>query len=193
MNKRFTTIALLAGLVALPAPAMATHTVSTSPQTTVDHIVANFGAGGGTVTGALATGELEFFTFFATAGDMLTIRTNAVSGGFDTGLSLLFDSTGPILESDAISSLSLLAEDDDGAGGFLSLINFTATQTGSFAFALGGFNESSGNFSVSLAGNTGVAGAVPEPGTWAMMLIGFGGMGVALRRRRKSATIAQLA
>ena len=30
-----------------------------------------------------------------------------------------------------------------------------------------------------------VQGAVPEPGTWAMMLIGFGGMGLALRRRRK--------
>ena len=35
--------------------------------------------------------------------------------------------------------------------------------------------------------------AVPEPATWAMMLVGFGGMGVALRRRRKTATIAQLA
>lgn len=29
-------------------------------------------------------------------------------------------------------------------------------------------------------------GAVPEPGTWAMMLLGFGGMGVALRRRRRT-------
>lgn len=31
--------------------------------------------------------------------------------------------------------------------------------------------------------------AVPEPGTWAMMLIGFGAVGVALRRRRKIATL----
>lgn len=36
-------------------------------------------------------------------------------------------------------------------------------------------------------------GAVPEPGTWAMMLLGFGAMGVSLRRRRKSSTFAQLA
>lgn len=35
--------------------------------------------------------------------------------------------------------------------------------------------------------------AVPEPSTWAMMLLGFGGMGVALRRNRKLKTIAQLA
>ena len=29
---------------------------------------------------------------------------------------------------------------------------------------------------------------VPEPGTWTLMLIGFGGLGVALRSRRKVAT-----
>jgi hypothetical protein len=29
------------------------------------------------------------------------------------------------------------------------------------------------------------AGAVPEPGTWALMLLGFGGIGMAMRRRRK--------
>jgi len=32
---------------------------------------------------------------------------------------------------------------------------------------------------------TGVPGSVPEPATWAMMLVGFGGMGMALRRSRK--------
>jgi hypothetical protein len=34
--------------------------------------------------------------------------------------------------------------------------------------------------------------AVPEPATWAMMLIGFGGIGMALRRRRQPA-LAQIA
>jgi hypothetical protein len=29
-------------------------------------------------------------------------------------------------------------------------------------------------------------GAVPEPGTWAMMLIGFGAVGVGMRRRRRT-------
>lgn len=37
-----------------------------------------------------------------------------------------------------------------------------------------------------------VAAAVPEPGTWALMLLGFGGIGASLRRRR-SQTIAQFA
>ena len=35
--------------------------------------------------------------------------------------------------------------------------------------------------------------AVPEPATWAMMLVGFGGMGAALRSRRKVANIAHFA
>ena len=33
---------------------------------------------------------------------------------------------------------------------------------------------------------------VPEPGTWAMMLLGFGGIGVSMRRRRRHC-LAQLA
>jgi len=45
-------------------------------------------------------------------------------------------------------------------------------------------------------GNTGVVGAttftggVPEPATWGMMLVGFGGLGAMMRRRRAMATVA---
>jgi len=36
----------------------------------------------------------------------------------------------------------------------------------------------------------GVSGAVPEPATWAMMLIGFGAIGVSMRRRRTTVKAA---
>lgn len=36
-----------------------------------------------------------------------------------------------------------------------------------------------------LGGTGGVGGAVPEPATWAMMLMGFGGMGAAMRSARR--------
>jgi hypothetical protein len=36
--------------------------------------------------------------------------------------------------------------------------------------------------------------AVPEPGTWAMMLLGFGAIGFSMRRRRgKGAYLTQVA
>ena len=57
---------------------------------------------------------------------------------------------------------------------------------------IGGFS-----FSGQARGNTSIdnleaiAGAVPEPSTWAMMLVGFGGVGFAMRRRRNHVTIVQ--
>lgn len=38
-----------------------------------------------------------------------------------------------------------------------------------------------------------IISAVPEPSTWAMMLVGFGAMGVALRRRRRADYILKAA
>ncbi len=36
----------------------------------------------------------------------------------------------------------------------------------------------------------GFSGAIPEPTTWALMLMGFGGLGVAMRRRRAQMAVA---
>lgn len=59
------------------------------------------------------------------------------------------------------------------------------------------FNSSAGDFTFTIndvsvtAGSTAAAitaqiqAAVPEPGTWAMMLLGFGAIGYSMRRRRK--------
>ena len=42
------------------------------------------------------------------------------------------------------------------------------------------------------SGTLNVSNAVPEPATWAMMLLGFGGMGFVMRRRRNP-VLAQIA
>jgi hypothetical protein len=65
---------------------------------------------------------------------------------------------------------------------------FTATGTTTrltFTNLTGGVNEGVFLDAVSVA-------AVPEPATWAMMLLGFGGIGMAMRRRRVGA-LMQLA
>jgi hypothetical protein len=69
----------------------------------------------------------------------------------------------------------------------LATQSFTFTTTGgqlSFTDLAGG-NPNIGNIldNVSLS-------AAPEPATWAMMLVGFGGMGAAMRRRRAVAAAA---
>ena len=66
-----------------------------------------------------------------------------------------------------------------GSGGSFSVLLHDAT------FGTPGSARVSGTF-------TYLSASVPEPGTWAMMLLGFGAVGFALRRRR-TPQLAQLA
>ena len=80
-------------------------------------------------------------------------------------------------------------------GGFSGPLSFTVTAANPLSLASLGFNSVSGNniyFASDIVisnGNTGNVGAtrptapVPEPATWAMMLVGFGMVGFGLRRR----------
>ena len=80
--------------------------------------------------------------------------------------------------------------------------SYTSGQTDNQNYLLAGgtfdgmmVQTSDGSFSLfQLKQNSynGAVAAVPEPATWAMMLLGFGGIGVAMRRRRKPA-LAQIA
>ena len=77
-----------------------------------------------------------------------------------------------------------------GATNSLSLLtgNLDANTTYRFSYTgtlPEGGGKVSGNASFYVA-------AVPEPATWAMMLIGFGGIGLAMRRRRRP-VLAQVA
>nr|WP_314447199.1 PEPxxWA-CTERM sorting domain-containing protein [uncultured Sphingomonas sp.] len=70
----------------------------------------------------------------------------------------------------------------------LSVGNGSGSGTGFVGYAdnvtaTGAFGSRSFNF----------AAAVPEPGTWAMMLLGFGGIGAAMRRQRRANARLKLA
>ena len=67
--------------------------------------------------------------------------------------------------------------------------NFTAqnaSTTLTFRNLTGGPNEGILLDAISVA-------AVPEPATWGMMLLGFGGIGMAMRRQRRTPRLAQIA
>lgn len=51
---------------------------------------------------------------------------------------------------------------------------------------VGGFAAGRDNYTLQFRTNAILDGAVPEPATWAMMLIGFGAIGAAVRRQRKA-------
>jgi hypothetical protein len=71
---------------------------------------------------------------------------------------------------------------------------FSAPGWGTYQFydfvSLGTNGQTAGNV---LLGELNATPSVPEPATWAMMLLGFGAMGVAVRRTRKTVTATQLA
>jgi hypothetical protein len=86
----------------------------------------------------------------------------------------------------------------DGSGNLLGTIAITNFALGRFTFnsggirsvAFDGFQMGVDNFSFD-TGST--LGGVPEPMTWALMIIGFGVIGGAMRRRGSAATTMRIA
>jgi PEP-CTERM motif len=53
------------------------------------------------------------------------------------------------------------------------------------------YNDNSGSFTVAITDTAGVTSAVPEPSTWAMMILGFCGLGfMAYRRKQNGAALS---
>lgn len=157
---------------------------TTPPGVTVDGMITLDGSSNVDLLGSAYTNSVFGATTTTLFGiDAFTdalVRSTNPNGGIYTNVGSLGISLG---------STDLLGFDISGfsGAGFFSVNNnfYGINLTTGSASLIGGLGAQ---------GITGITiAAVPEPGTWAMMLLGFGGIGVALRRRRKPAMIAQMA
>jgi len=136
------------------------------------YLVVSYPNSSGTETVKLSGGPYKNFGLYWGSIDTYNTITflgaggTPITGGSFTGTTFL-------------NELALLGKDStSGSNGTSSYVEFTDSS---------GANITGVEFSTSQpafeADNLSVAGGVPEPATWAMMLIGFGLVGLQLRRR----------
>jgi PEP-CTERM motif len=167
------------------APVLATLTLSgtsTSPGSM---------SGGNVVQGGING------TFSITSPTPVDGTTNLLSGSF-SGAEIAgpaFGSTTSVQDSLTTGSVSfstglpgtVLSFGSDNSGDSFSFSGTSLTilaLRGNSPFNFGGVF--SGNFAATSAGPGAAGAAVPEPATWAMMLIGAGAVGGVLRRSRRT-------
>jgi hypothetical protein len=113
------------------------------------------------------------------------ILTNTLAGLYS--ITLTTSSPGVDFTSAILSGLggpyNLVEINDDGTNEFWRLANPITLDPSTYTLTINGTNNSAG----SLGGSITISSPIPEPGTWAMLLIGFGTVGYAIRRRRKGA------
>jgi len=141
-------------------------------------------------SGTLSSGELALLglgtsqAFTAEQTSPITIRLGVTTISFMT-------SGTPVTESlpQFSGSAHLTGPfETDVLGSFLIPLNATSAVI-SGTFGNSAFPNSSG-VDLFFGPTTGITSGVPEPSTWAMMILGFFGIGAMTYRRRKSATLA---
>jgi hypothetical protein len=194
---------LLLGAAALLAVTPAHATVF------VVDALGNSSSGGSPLsTITLAAGEV--FTLTASTSDLWSAgdlpRLSDANGLIVNRIASPTDDSGPMDGTTQITAIFPLWTQDGFTAPFASLVGRVGTEyqllgtsfTGSFSSAgtlqLFFWDQNSGDNTGTIAANITTEGpaGVPEPATWAMMLLGFGAVGVAVRRRRARAASPKL-
>jgi hypothetical protein len=166
------------------------------PNDTLDLASAGFSPNGGNFVGLDGDQDPNV----AVQGSISQVINGLVIGefynlNFNWGAAQLFNRNGPTTEQ-----LRITFGGDTVTTGVLAIPNqgFSGWQTGHFQFQASSTSQTLSFLSVGtpfglppIAVLDGVSlTAVPEPTTWAMMLLGFGGIGAMIRRRRQTLVAA---
>lgn len=198
----FATAALCGAITAVPAEAaitvcsqgascvQGTTNVNLAAYTDSPTVSGSVGIGGPLVTFSSTDGNLSTnpgaATVFTADGSALTNFTFTILSGFTAAeFNLEQGSPSSFIVSLTDSAGDMFSETLSSLNGS-NIFNIVAPSGTTYTTAT--FTSSGGGFAglkqlrVTLAGS---AGAVPEPATWLMMLIGFGGIGFTMRRSRR--------
>jgi hypothetical protein len=125
-------------------------------------------------------------TVSAVGGDPVTAITGTINGSmitalntFNGGDNLLFPTGTTFLSTHGISFVT-------AAGQNINIFSFFPQGTPPSGNAYGELSSNPSGFGV----GTFTISAVPEPATWAMMLLGFAGLGFAFRQSRRKVSMA---
>jgi hypothetical protein len=210
MRKMIVSAALIGAFAHAPASAAIVITASPGAVQPSENVLASTNTTGPTVMGMTNQTKTPV-SIVSLNGEDITSNTsngqsrfNAVDGSFDFGQILL--ANGGTFTSAEFNLFGLVGDTDS----VTITVNGTKTTTQTFALGNGenffGFSATDGDMISSITFNTnglgvgdlrqvrlgGIPSPVPEPGTWALMLLGFGMTGYSMRRRRQAA-LAQLA
>lgn len=170
-----------------------TTNVNLGAYTNAPTVTGNVGIGGPLVTFSSTNGNLSTnsgaATIFTTSGALLTNLTFQVLSGF-TAAEFNLEKGSP-----STFSVSLTDSGGDTFLQTLSALNgsniFNLVAPAGTTYTSATFTSTGGGFAdfkqLRLITSAAVA-AVPEPATWAMMLMGFCGIGIAMGRRRRDAS-----
>jgi PEP-CTERM motif len=211
MSMKFGVLALLATVATLPAQAATTIAGAYTRISNAENIVAPFTAPTGVSSTRTYTGPVEVlvsgtgFSFASNINDAfyLTATQTGLAGNFyHLGIGLPAE---PLAPGNNTRGAERLISFIDGVGAVSAgtipayasnnTYNFVIESGAFFKFLSfgvldGNFADNGGQYNITLWQLAPNAGAVPEPGTWIMMMVGFGAVGFATRWRKAKSAVA---
>jgi hypothetical protein len=181
-----------AAVITPGAPAPGVFVVTGNPFTGTSPVSATIGNTpqvGGTTALPASFSDSFLFTIGPPGGGLI----GTGSGSIITSTSLLFSATDLDFTSVIVNGVSLAINRLEGGrieSSATSNVNIFSGQLNNITVT-GVSRGSTGSY----GGNISFVptAAIPEPGTWALMLLGFGAVGFSMRRRRASSYLMQAA